>query len=236
MSQKYPGGFITKSPVAPTASAASGMWTLDQAMQLQKQGTWGTLPAIGSAFGGGFFAGQISTAGNGIADYNLVVGPVASAQSTLKFKTLNTTDAGATSVINGPSNSSSMNDASHPAAQFCEGLTVGGFSDWYMPAKNELEVCYYNLKPTTNNNDTASGINANAVPARASNYTLSIPAQTSAIDFRDTGAEDFALVNYWSSTQFSTSNSWKTYFGDGSQYNEDKTNALRTRAIRRVAV
>jgi len=31
--------------------------------------------------GGGFFAGQISTAGNSIADYNLVVGPVASAQN-----------------------------------------------------------------------------------------------------------------------------------------------------------
>jgi hypothetical protein len=37
MSQKYPGGFITKSPVAPS-SRASGMWTLDQAMQLKKQG------------------------------------------------------------------------------------------------------------------------------------------------------------------------------------------------------
>jgi hypothetical protein len=27
---------------------------------------------------GGFFAGQISTAGNGIADYNLVIAPVSS--------------------------------------------------------------------------------------------------------------------------------------------------------------
>ena len=33
-----------------------------------------------------------------------------------------------------------MNDANHPAAQFCEGLTIGGFSDWYMPAKNEQEA------------------------------------------------------------------------------------------------
>jgi hypothetical protein len=215
----------------------SGIFTLQAQMQAKAASNWPPLPpAIGAAYEGGFFAGQISTVGNGIADYNLVIGPVASAQSTLKFKTLNTTDAGATSVIDGPSNSSSMNDALHPAAQFCEGLTVGGFSDWYMPAKNELEVCYYNLKPTTNNNDTGSGINANAVPARASNYTTSIPAQTSATDFRDTGAEDFALVNYWSSTQFSTADGWKAYFGDGSQYNEDKTNALRTRAIRRVAV
>ena len=33
-------------------------------------GTYGGIPVIGSAFGGGFFAGQISTAGNGVADYN----------------------------------------------------------------------------------------------------------------------------------------------------------------------
>jgi hypothetical protein len=175
----------------------SGIFTLQAQMQAKAASNWPPLPpAIGAAYEGGFFAGQISTVGNGIADYNLVIGPVASAQSTLKFKTLNTTDAGATSVIDGPSNSSSMNDALHPAAQFCEGLTVGGFSDWYMPAKNELEVCYYNLKPTTNNNDTGSGINANAVPARASNYTTSIPAQTSATDFKDTGTEDFSCFQY----------------------------------------
>ena len=42
MSQQYFGGFITKSPVAPTSSAASGMWTLDQAMQNKQAGTWPT--------------------------------------------------------------------------------------------------------------------------------------------------------------------------------------------------
>ena len=40
MSKQYPGGFITKSPVAPTTSAASGIWTLDQQLQAQKAGTW----------------------------------------------------------------------------------------------------------------------------------------------------------------------------------------------------
>ena len=57
-------------------------------------------------------------------------------------------------------NSTNMNNASHPAAQFCEGLTIGGFSDWYMPARNELEICYYNLKPTTQNNNTGGGVPA----------------------------------------------------------------------------
>ena len=44
MSQKYPGGFITKSPVAPTSTAASGVWTLDQQQQAQKAGTWPSPP------------------------------------------------------------------------------------------------------------------------------------------------------------------------------------------------
>jgi len=44
MSTKYTGGFITKSPVAPTTTAASGVWTLDQQQQAQKAGTWPSPP------------------------------------------------------------------------------------------------------------------------------------------------------------------------------------------------
>lgn len=205
----------------------------------QNQRSFGP-PAIGGVFGGGFYAGQISTAGNGIADYYLVVGPVASAQSTLKWKLVGTSTTGTNSVIDGPGNSSVMNDATHPAAQFCEAVTAGGFTDWYMPAKNELEVCYYNLKPTTTNNTTASGINANSVPARASNYTTGTPAQTSATDFRDTGAEDFGTASgYWSSSQNTSiaSLAWGQSFSTGYQdYGQGKTNAYPVRAIRRVAV
>lgn len=194
---------------------------------------------IGSALGGGFFAGQISTAGNSIADYNLVVGPVASAQSTLQWKLVNTTTAGTTSVINGPANSAAMNDATHPAAQFCEAVTTGGFTDWYMPALNELEVCYYNLKPTTTSNGTVpgSGINANAVPARASNYTAGTPAQTTATDFiTSTGAEAFVAAPYWSSTEYSSQFAWYQHFNDGRQSYAQKLTSYRVRAVRRVAV
>jgi hypothetical protein len=40
MSLRYPGGLITKSPTAPTSSAAKGVWTLEQALQYIKAGTW----------------------------------------------------------------------------------------------------------------------------------------------------------------------------------------------------
>ena len=198
--------------------------------------------AIGSAFGGGFFAGQISTAGNGIADYNLVIGPVASAQNSFKkYKNANTATVGADSVINGPQNTADMvadgSSTVYPAAHFCNDLVIGGFSDWYMPAKNELEVCYFNLKPTTQNNNTGVGTNTNAVPSRGSNYTTGTPAQTSATDFKDTGAEDFAEVFYWSSTEFSDYRAWGQYFTNG--YQESylfKNYSKHVRAVRRVAV
>lgn len=195
------------------------------------------LPAYGSAYQGGYFAGQISTAGNGVADYNLVVGPLSSAQSILQWKVVDTSTTGTSSVITGPSNSAAMNDASHPAAQFCEAVSVGGYSDWYMPAKNELEVCYYNLKPTTTANNTSTGANTNAVPSRSSNYTSGTPAQTSATNFRkDTGAEAFADGNYWSSTQASATEGWRQQFDFAIQYAVPKTTYHRVRAIRRVAV
>jgi hypothetical protein len=238
MSQKYPGGFITKSPPALTGSAASGMWTLDQAMQLKKQGLWPLPPpSIGDAYQGGYFAGQISTAGNGVADYNLVIGPAASAQSIdIQWKTSNSNTSGTDSVIDGPANSAAMNNASHPAAQFCEGLTIGGYSDWYMPAKNELEVCYYNLKPIIENNNTGSGTNTNAVPSRGSSYTAGTPAQTSVAAFQYPGAQAFNPAVYWSSTQDGTFASWYQYLGNGNQSTSNKSNINRVRAVRRVAV
>jgi hypothetical protein len=110
-----------------------------------------------------------------------------------------------------------MTEIPHPAAHFCNNLSIGGQTDWYMPAKNELEVCYFNLKPTTTSNNTSVGINPNAVPARASNYTSGNPAQTSAAAFQTGGAEAFDYGRYWSSTEFSATNARCQYFNNGNQ-------------------
>jgi hypothetical protein len=208
----------------------------------QNQRSFGVpIPTIGSALGGGFFAGQISTAGNGIADYNLIVGPKSTAQTTLQWKNANTDTPGATSVIDGPQNTADIvahgNSTVYPAAHFCNNLSTGGQTDWYMPAKNEVEICYYNLKPATTSNNTASGINANAVPARASSYTTGTPAQTSASEFvTSTGAEFFTSNVYWSSTENSATNAFRQYFSDGDQYFDNKLQNNLLRAVRRVAV
>ena len=194
---------------------------------------------IGQAYGGGYYAGQIGV--SSVATHYLIVGPVSSAQSSSKtYKTTNSSDSTPTSVIDGPSNSTTINDAAHPAAEFCEAVTAGGFTDWYMPAKNELEVCYYNLKPTTDSNLTSpgSGINANAVPSRGSNYTSGTPAQTSVAIFQTGNAQAFGSGGYWSSSQSTTNGgrAWKQFFYSGYQFTDSKNAADSVRAVRRVAV
>jgi len=59
VSQQYPGGFITKSPPATVGpvdgegGSAPGVWTLDQAMALNKQGLWPKPPLPKQLWGWG---------------------------------------------------------------------------------------------------------------------------------------------------------------------------------------
>ena len=196
---------------------------------------------IGQPFGGGYYAGQISTAGNGVADYYLILaGRASGVDRNVKWKTSDTSTSGTSSVINGPANSANMNNASHPAAQFCEGLTIGGYTDWYMPAINELEICYYNFKPTTSNNSTSSGINTNAVPSRTSNYTTGTPARTPLPDFQWPAYESFQQWGVWSSTEYSAAYARLIQFNNGdSTYTAKSFNSLDAtvvRAVRRIPV
>jgi len=196
--------------------------------------------AIGASYQGGFYAGQIAVGGGGTATHYLVVAPLATGESTLKWKTTNTATAGTTSDIDGPTNSANMNNASHPAGQFCEALTIGGYTDWYMPAKNELEVQYYFLKPRVIANTTSVGSNANAVSPEpiSTNYSSGSPAQTSATVFQVGNSEEFNASYYWSSTgdSYSPSTGWLQYFWNGNQYAGSKVNSRRVRAVRRVAI
>jgi hypothetical protein len=197
---------------------------------------------IGQAFGGGFYAGDISTTANSVATHYLVVAPVSSGQAQLAWKNADTATPGADSNIDGPQNTADMvadgNSTVYPCAHFCNDAVIGGFSDWYMPAKNELEVCYFNLKPTTQSNNTSSGINPNAVPARASAYTAGTPAQTSAAAFQTGNAEAFNASLYWPSTEFNAISANYQVFSTGLNLLGTNKNqpSYRVRAVRRVAV
>jgi len=200
-----------------------------------------TGPNIGGAYQGGFFAGYISHTANGVATHGLIVAPAASGYnggSPLQWKTSNTSTTGTSSSYDGASNSANMNNASHPAAQYCEGLTIGGYSDWYLPARYELDIAYENLKPTTDSNNTSYGINDYSVPKRTANRSAGTPAQTSIAAFQSGGgAEAFVAGIHWSSTEGSATNAWRLFFSDGTQnFLSGKGNGLYVRAFRKFAL
>jgi hypothetical protein len=216
-----------------------------QQSAFMNQRSFGSPPpgAIGSAYEGGFYAGAISTTANGVATHYLVIGPVSTAQiSNRQWKNANTATPGSSSAIDGPQNTASMvadgSSTVYAAAHFCNDLVIGGFSDWYLPAQNELEVCYFNLKPGFTSNDTSSGVNISAVPSRGSNYTSGTPAQTSATAFQSGGAEVFNTQLYWSSTESTDTSAKCQYFSNGNQnyFINKNFSSARTRAVRRVPV
>ena len=241
MSMRYKGGVLSATAPVTSSSSATGMWTMRQQLQAVNGTGWPkATPVIGSAYEGGFFAGQINVSGT---IYNLVIAPKSSGEASGKaWGTMGVSIS--TSVINGPANTSTLNGqgVDYQAAQFCAGLNAGsglnGKTDWYMPAKNELEVLYYFLKPTTTANSTTTGANANAVSPEpiSTDYSSGSPAQTAATDFQSGGVQAFASSYYWTSTQSDADNAWRRYFLTGGEYADGKDTNFYVRAVRRVPV
>lgn len=204
-----------------------------------------TLPAIGAAYGGGYYAGSFTMSGS---EYLLIVSPKAYGESALRWKTTATTDE-VSSEIDGQTNTQALASLAYPAANFCANLDTGGYTDWYLPATFELEIIYYNLKPTTNPNTTGRGTNAYSVPPRTSNYTSGDPAQTSVLLFQaPSGSEEIGdataeAKDLWVSTitsnvitnaptiRFQETNGTST---TGQFLHISKTSTRAFRAVRRI--
>lgn len=229
---------LNDSNVRTLAGVASGAITMPTNF-------WGKSNAptvIGQAFGGGYYVGQISTTANGTATHYLVAAPRSTGQNdNIAIKSSNSATSGTSSTFNGAANTSSMGNITVAAASFCTGLSLGGYTDWYLAAIDELQVLYYNLKPITYNNSTTDGINYYAVPQVTSNYTTSNPDKTTVSDFQwPNGANYLSSGSTWSSTDTNGVG------GDNNAYilrmingNVDRTNkqaGADIRAIRRVAV
>ena len=218
------------------------------------------IPAvIGEPFGGGYFAGYISHTANGNPTHALIVAPRATGATGTGY-TLTTnpkwadetvavpassTLIGASSVFDGKANTDLMmslianntySAGAFPAAQFCEDLSIGGFTDWYLPARWELDIAYFNLKPGTQSNNTSWGINDYSAPKRTANYALSHPQQTYVTAF-STSTEAFVDSHHRSSTESTATTAWYVNFGFGFQEATLKTDTTRrVRAFRRIAL
>lgn len=152
------------------------------------------LPAVGDAYGGGYFVGQLTISG---AVYNIIVAAKPDGQNTvsMKYKTDTVNFTGASSTNDGiliRNNMIAAGISQFPAQQWCNALTLGGFTDWYLPTKDEMELAYRMLKPTTAVNVTTSGKNPSSIPPRDTFYTTTDPAQTGVALFKSGAVQAFA--------------------------------------------
>ncbi len=194
---------------------------------------------IGDAYGGGYYAGLLSSTGDGVATHYLIVAPKSTGETTragqIPFNYLPT---GPFSDWDGESNTNLLIPGNHPAADFCLDLNTGGYTDWYLPSIAELNIAYYNLKPDTTLNVTNRGSNLYSVPQRPSNFTTGTPAQTSASLFQTGGSEAFTASNYWTS-DFGTGNGTAYALGFDAGFTDNYNSEFNTfyvRAFRKIAI
>ncbi|AOY00130.1 DUF1566 domain-containing protein [Jeongeupia sp. USM3] len=187
----------------------------------------------GTPFEGGFFAGRIRV---GAAEYALIVAPKAEGELEGAWGKRGERVDGADNWNDGHANTLAMAAAGSKIAKQALALTINGFADWHIPSRDELELIYRHLKPTTDDNYTyRSGENPSALPPTHA-YTETSPAQTSAEAFRNDGAEAMEEAWYWSSTQYSPYTAWYQYFDDGDQNNVGKDSEGRVRVVRKFLI
>ncbi len=193
-----------------------------------------TLPAIGEAFGGGFFAGLIRI---GDHTYGLLVAPKAEGEIEEKAWGLRAEVPAAMSFFDGAANTVAMADAGSELARWALSLTIGGHSDWFLPARDELELLHRNLKPTQEENYAGSGDNPSSLPVGYA-YSPNFPDMTPVEAFQIGGTEAFAPRAYWSSTQYAgyAYYAWGQLFDGGYQGTSGKSFPARARAVRRFLI
>lgn len=173
---------------------------------------WGEEPpapdlptVIGEFFQGGYYIGDIEDQGQ---MYKVLVAPIEADVYGLQWKTTNSTTAGTDSLTDGWSNTWSMNIGNHPAASHCLDYRGGGHDDWYMPAKNELNLFWLNIAPR----------------------------KTQVPEFQTGGGQALhGSQYYWASTQYSSNYAWVQRFSDGNQSTFTKIGTgNRVRPVRRL--
>lgn len=120
-------------------------------------------------------------------------------ESTAQWQ-ISSTTTNATRSWDGVYNTGLM--TSSPAATYVNGLTDGGFTDWYLPSIDELSILWHNRFHANN-------------ALNAGGFTLLSNTAT-----------------YWSSTETSAANAFSFYFSNGLTDYNSKPNTYSVRAVR----
>lgn len=187
----------------------------------------------GAEVEGGFFAGVVVV--NGLK-YGVVVSPKTRGEFADEWGNPGE-KIEARHLSDGLANTQAMAAADSKIATQALGLDINGFQDWYIPARDELELIYRNLKPTPQQNwcTFRDGENPSSVPVGIL-YTDESPGQTSVDDFRAGRGEAMDPAWYWSSTQSSADYAFVQHFYDGCQSYGRKGYSFRVRAVRRFLI
>jgi len=164
-------------------------------------------PSIGDSYGGGYYGGTVNIFGT---QYYLIVAPKATGQSSGAFGGGLAGDPGYSpkSSIKGYETSVglvALAGTNATAAYFCRNLTIGGYTDWYLPSRYEQDIIFQNLAPTGEGRNTDFGINPYSVPERTTNRSSNVPGQTAVTLFQSGNAQAYDTgTYYWTSSEGGT--------------------------------
>lgn len=180
--------------------------------------------------GEGFVVANIAIAGRA---HRVIVAPKALGEFAVPWAPHHKLIEGADSFDDSMANTLAMAAAGCDVALRVLALQIGNKRDWCLPSRDVLELLYRHFKPTAETNFRLSGDNPSSLPPGYA-YSENVPAQTTVAAFIEGGPEAFEPEAYWSSTQCSASYAWCQHFSNGNQLIDDKSAALRVRAVRLI--